>query len=135
MITIKNAQSQLKTTHHKKERIATRHGLGVTENNEITRFLELRLYMSRAGNASVVYCDLWAHELILRDKNQVFYASANGIAGGYGYCKQSTASCEALSFIFEGFDDVSGRGMLCVDEVIKQIGIDVFGLNNVIVIG
>lgn len=133
-ITIKNAQSVIKTNHDNIELIKKVHGLGVTENGEITQFLELRLYMGRSSSASVVHCDLWVHGLILRDKYNHFHASSNGKASGYGYCKQSAASADALSAIFQGFDSISGRGMNCVDTVIKQIGVDIFGLNNVIVI-
>jgi len=134
-ITIKNAQSELKTNHEKMELIKKIHGLGVRNDGTIARFLDLRLYMGRSSSASVVHCDLWVHgELDNKIEPSRIYASANGKAGGYGYCKQSAASHEALSAIFEGFEDVNGRGMNCVEDVIARIGYDVFGLNNVIAI-
>jgi len=128
MITIKNAQSELKSNHDNKELLKKVHGLGVDIDGTIKQFLELRLYMSRSAKASTVYADLWVH-------CDGVYSSSNGQAGGYGYCKQSAASNEALSAIFEGFSDASGRGMNCIDEIIKQIGVEVFGLKNVIAIG
>lgn len=127
-ITIKNPQSELKTNHDKKERIASRYGLGINQDGQIEHFLELRLYVGRSSHASTIYADLWVH-------CSGIHASANGQAGGHGYCKQSAASHVALSAIFGGFDTVSGRGMSCVDDVIKRIGVEVFGLSNVIVLG
>ena len=59
----------------------------------------LRIYMGRSRTASVVYASVWIHT---RDGR---YLSGTGKAGGYGYCKRSSAAREALRSAGIAFDE------------------------------
>lgn len=71
-----------------KEIVKTKQAV-VYSKGELKTPVDVRWYMGRSSNASVVYCSLWIH-----DKK---HTSGYGIAGGYGYHKESAAMQEALA--------------------------------------
>jgi hypothetical protein len=50
---------------------------------ELAPIVEARFYMGRSSSASNVYCSLWVHG--------AEYCAGHGVAGGYGYHKESAA--------------------------------------------
>jgi hypothetical protein len=52
--------------------------------------VDCQLYMGRSSGASTVYCVLWIHHAGV-------YATGTGMAGGYGYDKQSAAVASAIN--------------------------------------
>ena len=59
---------------------------GTPQFNEI---VDLRLYMGKSRSSSQVYASIWI-------SSKDFYTTGYGVAGGYGYCKQSAAADSAL---------------------------------------
>jgi hypothetical protein len=59
---------------------------------EIVSPVTVRVWMGRSSNASTVYASVWLSGV----KDSSFHSSGHGTAGGYGYCKESTAIGEAL---------------------------------------
>lgn len=72
-----------------KERVSSWH-LVAMHKGELCEVVTVRCYMVRNRNASVVYASVW-----IRCTDGA-WRSGRGSAGGYGYCKQSSAIGEAL---------------------------------------
>lgn len=66
------------------------YNLVVNHKGELRNAIIIRLYMGRSRSASVVHASVWIH---CADGSHM---SGRGSAGGYGYCKQSSAIGEAL---------------------------------------
>lgn len=62
----------------------------VNHKGELRDVIVVRCYMGRSASASVVHASVWIY---CADGT---YRSGRGSAGGYGYCKTSTAIGEAL---------------------------------------
>lgn len=92
-----------------KERIESRE-LIAFKDGEFKSLVTARWYMGKSSTASKVYCALWV-------KTPDAWANGVGDAGGYGYCKQSSAYSEALSKAgIKCSEGISGRGMSTVEE-------------------
>ncbi len=76
--------------------------------------VDCRCYMGRSSSSSQVYASIWINSIKpLGDDAEGFatYTSGHGIAGGYGYHKESAAIGEAISSSgFTLFGNVSGYG-------------------------
>lgn len=72
-----------------KEMIDT-YNLVVNHKGELENVIVVRCYMGRSASASVVYVSAW---ITCADDT---WRTGRGSAGGYGYCKTSTAIGEAL---------------------------------------
>lgn len=93
-----------------------------TEGNSI---LTLRTYWTERR----VYACLWLS--INFDDWETPNANGSGWAGGYGYCKESTACEEALmSAGIELRESVSGKGMGRVERAIEGVAKDLLKLKG-----
>jgi len=82
--------------------------------NDRDTIIDVRLYMSRSGSASVVYCALWIQAS--------HYGCGAGKAGGYGYEKKSAAVGDAISDSGISLDsDIDGRGEYAIIEALEAI--------------
>ena len=96
---------------------------GKPEHGYEARFanvVDVRWYMSRSKEASVVYCSVW-----IRTRNttgQGVHLSGRGTAGGYGYCKKSAAFQDAISAAGIRLSrHIGGAGMSAVEEAMQAI--------------
>lgn len=116
-----NRIEEARNLDRSKERVNTRKAV-VASNGELTAPVEVRWWMGRSNNASVVYCSVWVR---CKDGS---WSSGYGTAGGYGYHKESAAFAEALSSAgIELVDDegrptyIGGAGDREVDRAIEAI--------------
>ena len=72
---------------NKKEK--TSQWLVIDKKTERT-IIDCRVYMGRSNNSSLVHCSVWIH-------GNNYYIAGKGVAGGYGYHKESAAIASALS--------------------------------------
>ncbi len=74
--------------------------------------IDCRCYMGRSSNSSQVYASVWINSLkpLCEDaEGFTTYTSGHGIAGGYGYHKESAAIDDAISSAgFTLFGSLSG---------------------------
>jgi hypothetical protein len=89
-INLKNQKSEAKGSYRDKEIVSSYHAI-VVKNNKPIEIIKCQVYMGRSSQSSTVYANIWIHS---REKN--YYVSGYGNAGGYGYCKESTAIAEAI---------------------------------------
>lgn len=76
-----------------KETIDTIVALAVDSTGRVHEAARVVLYMARSGDgASPVYCAAWFHS----PASGWGEASGKGAAGGYGYCKRSSAIVDAI---------------------------------------
>jgi len=77
-------------------------------------FIDCRCYMGRSSNSSQVYASIWinSNKPLCEDaEGFTTYTSGRGVAGGYGYHKESAAIGEAISSAgFTLFGNASGYG-------------------------
>lgn len=109
-----------------KERIESRE-LIAFKDSEFKSLITARWYMGKSNTASKVYCALWV-KIPNADWGSDF-ANGVGDAGGYGYCKQSSAYSAALSKAgIKCSEGISGRGMSTVEDsmmaLAKSLGYD-----------
>lgn len=79
--------------------------------------ITLRLYMGRSRNASTVYAAVY-----IRNESGTISRYGYGHAGGYGYCKQSTAAALAIEDAGIKLDsDIAGRGMTSVERALLAV--------------
>lgn len=90
--------------------------------------VDLRFYMGRSSNSSIVYACLWVY-------GNDLYLTGYGTAGGYGYHKQSAAFEGALaSCDIELSERISGVGDEAIRSAIMAIGEALFpGYNATVV--
>jgi hypothetical protein len=123
----------------KMELIARKHGVGLDVDGTIKQFCDIRLYMSKGANSSTVYANAWiwgkdtrSHDLT----GETQHGNGTGKAGGYGYCKQSAAVHVALCDAgLSDFGSVAGVGMDAVNDILERVGVEIFGLTNLVVLG
>lgn len=76
--------------------------------------IDCRCYMGRSSNSSQVYASIWVHSIKpLGEDADGFttYTSGRGMAGGYGYHKESAAVDDAIASAgFTLFGSASGYG-------------------------
>lgn len=99
----------------------------------------VRVWMGRSANASTVYAAIWI-------SGDDFWTSGKGQAGGYGYCKTSSAIADAIrsagvklygsaySVHHEALDmtkeaHIGGTGMNAVESALLAIG-EALGYNR-----
>lgn len=107
-----------------KERIASRKVLAVPHDPDahVVTLIDLRLWMGRSRCASVVYASVWVSRPTKGGYGSL-ERSGTGAAGGYGYCKQSAAACDALSSAGVGVKPYMphGSGMSEVDRLLREL--------------
>lgn len=75
------------------------------------------IYMGRSRTASKVYASIWVH-----CSERAIHTSGTGSAGGYGYCKQSAATAEAMkSAGIKLEQEISGRGLGAVRNALAAL--------------
>lgn len=70
--------------------IARRSANAAYDAGKLCEVVTARFYMGRSRNASQVYCSFWVHA-------EGIHTAGHGVAGGYGYHKQSAALSAALT--------------------------------------
>lgn len=88
--------------------------------------VDLRLYNTNAKS----YACIWINE-----NYKGINANGSGSASGYGYDRPSAAASEALASAgIELSEDISGRGMSCVeralDALAKHLGYETYFINH-----
>lgn len=88
-------------------------GIGPSRS-DVDELATLRIYSGKSRDCQTVWASLWVHNK----------ASGSGSAKGYGYCKDSAATAEAISNagILIG-KDISGAGERAIEDVLHAIGV------------
>lgn len=109
--TAEKCQSNAKNYSQEKE-IVSRY-LVIDKKTEKV-IVDCRCYMGRSSNSSQVYASIWINSIEpLHEPLDGFttYTSGHGVAGGYGYHKESAAIGDAISSAgFALFGSASGYG-------------------------
>lgn len=108
-----------------KEFIRGYYGLYINSTGQIANFIDVRFYMGRSSQSSVVYCFLWVH-----GGNK--WGSGQGKAGGYGYDKFSAAFSDALSSAGISNTGIDGVGETAIKQAIQEIA-EYFNFQNVFI--
>jgi len=123
----------------KMELITRKHGVGLDVDGTIKSFCDIRLFKSKGANSSTVYANVWLFGKDNRHADitgETQHGHGTGKAGGYGYCKQSAAVHNALlNAGLSDYESVAGRGMNAAEKLLEKVGIEIFGLNNVLILG
>jgi hypothetical protein len=104
-----------------KEQIACFTGV-VSHNGELLEPVTVRCWMGRSSNASTVYASVWIG-------HKDFHTSGHGKAGGYGYCKKSSAVYDAFRSAGIEFDmrwagAGESRVVQAVEAICRELGFE-----------
>lgn len=114
-ISIKNAVSTIKNSHRKENKFYRSYKVGYTAKDhngalQFIRVLDVCVYWTE----STCYACVWYMY------NGV-HTSASAKAGGYGYCKESSAVNSALHEIVSGFNSFGGHGLTSIAPALMTI--------------
>ena len=114
-ISIKNAQSSITNSHRKENNFYRSYQVGHTFNDykntlQFKPVLEVRVYWTK----TTCYVCLWY-------TYNGIHTSASAKAGGYGYCKESSAVNSALREIVSGFESFGGHGLTSISPALMTV--------------
>ncbi|WP_164114876.1 hypothetical protein [Stenotrophomonas maltophilia] len=88
---------------------------------EMFTAVTLRLYMGRSRGASTVYASIWVGGQYSGGAS--YYTAGHGQAGGYGYCKRSSAAAAAIQSAGIGLHkSIAGVGHRAIEDALRAIG-------------
>lgn len=108
----------MKHNHRRDRGFYTGYKVLSLDSENVKEILDIRFYCP----SSQVYCCVWLRD----DKNKIWF-SGSGIAGGYGYDRESAAFANALESMGVKVRGVSGAGMnyageKAINEIIEILG-------------
>jgi len=112
-ISIKNAQSSINGSHRKENKFYRSYKVGYTKflgTLQFTPVLDVRVYWTE----TTCYVCLWY-------SYNGIYTSASAKAGGYGYCKESSAVDSALREIISGYESFGGVGLTSIAPALMTV--------------